>query len=460
MSSLARLLLPSVCLLFAPACRPTSSDVGAELARPNVLLISLDTLRRDHVGAYNPAQTTTPELDAFAKKSLLFQQAFTHHPWTLTAHATMLSGLYPNVHGVLSDRRMREEVVLMPEVFAGAGYATVGIVDQCLWMSPRFGFNQGFGNYLVLPTGAGPKIDRFLAQVDSMEDQPFFGFLHLFDAHSDAGKLPYDSAPKFKEEYVGWYTGDFDGTLPEHPEWGHSSALMIRMNEEGVSFEDEDTRFVEGLYRAGIRTMDEQLGRLFEELEERGLLENTIIAIVADHGEELFEHGRMLHEGQHDELLQIPFLLYVPGAAAGTSEEMVGLIDLAPTLLSLAGQETPADMQGRSLAPLVSGAPLLSSRDHVVLDNSMFLGVRSTTEAAIWGPDGLGLFDMVSDPGQQDNLAGEEAWSPRLDELVKWAQAEREAMSALRDRLAAEPGTVKIDVADEADLHAIGYGGE
>lgn len=456
--------LPSLAILLlavgcgeSPSMATKDSQTGAA---PNVLLISLDTLRRDFVGAYNPKQTTTPSLDAFAKKSLQFEQAFTHHPWTLTAHATMLSGLYPTVHGVLSDRKMRDEVTLMPEIFQDAGYATVGVVDQCMWVNPRFGFSQGFGNYLVVAKPAGPKVDTLLAQIDSVGGQPFFGFLHLFDAHSDAEKLPYDSAPAYMEEYAGWYKGDFDGTLEEHPEWGHSSALLIRMNEEGAVLEGDDARYLEDLYRAGIRTMDEQLGRLLTELEQRGLLENTVIAIVSDHGESFYEHGLSLHEGQYDELLRVPFLIRAPCAAAGTTEEPVGLVDLAPTLLELAGLNKHADMQGRSLAPLLHGTGFAESSDYVLLDNSMFLGLRSQTQAAIWGPEGVGVYDMQNDPEQRTNLAEDQAWAPRVAELAKWSQAQYQTMEELRSRLAALPGTVEISASDGADLHAIGYTGE
>lgn len=450
----------AVFLALTLGCSSSDAPRPAAQARPNVLLISLDTLRRDRVGAFEPGATTTPNLDRFAAKSLRFESAFTHHPWTLTAHATMLSGLYPSVHGVLSDRRLNDVVATMPEAFLAADYATIGVVSSCTWVAPAFGFDQGFGQYLVVEGNAGPKIDVLLEQVDSLEGQPFFGFLHLFDAHSDEQRLPYESSQVFREEYAGWYEGPFDGQLPEHPDWGHSSALLQRMNAEGAQLEGDERAYLAALYDAGVRTLDEELGRLFGELERRGLLENTLIAVVADHGEEFYEHGRALHEGQYDELIKIPFLLHGPRIATGSTRDFVGLVDLAPTLLDLAGLERPADMQGRSLLALTRGEDLAEPRDFVYLDNSMFLGLRSRTTAAIFGPDGVGLYDLEADPGELHNLADDPASAEVLSAIVERMKAERAAMAPLAERLTAVPGTVNLETEERAELHALGYTGD
>ena len=276
-----------IALAALAGCAPTApsgSDPASWPERPSVLLVSLDTLRLDRIGAYGHDRPTTPALDAFAAESLRFDQAFTHHPWTLTAHATMLTGLLPRVHGVLEDRALVDEVVTVAEVFAAADFATLAVVDACTWMDPVFGHDQGFGSYQVLKTDAGPKIDALFTKLDSLDGQPFLAFAHLFDAHSDETRLPYDSAPQHREAFAGWYEGPFDGT---HPDWGHSSQLLLRMNAEGEELTGDERRYLEDLYDAGVRTLDDHLARLFDGLEERGLLDTTVVVVVSDHGEEL-----------------------------------------------------------------------------------------------------------------------------------------------------------------------------
>jgi len=450
--------LAAFTLAVLVACGP--AEPAREPER-NVLLISLDTLRRDRVGAYNPGQNTTPFLDAFAAKSLRFDQAFTHQAWTLTAHATMLSGLYPSVHGVLDDRALRPAVHTMPELFSEAGYATIGVVPNCTWLNPEFGVSQGFGSYRVLAGNASPKIDSLFSQVDSLDGAPFFAFLHLFDAHSDFDQLPYESEPAYQESYAGWYDGDFDGSLPEHPEWGSASRLLDHLNSESLVIESEEDRaYIRSLYDAGVRSLDDRLQVLIEGLEARGLLENTVIAIVADHGEELYDHGRALHTTQFDELMHIPFLVHTPAGLTGATDELVGLVDLAPTLLELAGLAPAADMQGRSLAPLTRGQLLDNSREDVLFDNGRFFSLRARDFAAIDGPDGFSLFDLASDPGQQVNLMQDPTWAARLPELVERMLATSEEMAPLRKQLAAIPGTVQLSTQEVNDLGDIGYAGD
>jgi arylsulfatase A-like enzyme len=462
----ATVLLALLALACASEPEPgPSSAPAAWPERPNVLLISLDTLRRDHVGAYGYERATTPALDAFAATSLRFDQAFTHHPWTLTAHATMLTGLLPRVHGVLADRALAPQVETLAEVFAEAGYATVAVVDQCHWMDPVFGHDQGFGSYQVLATGAGPKVDALFTKLDSLAAEdgpapPFLAFAHLFDAHSDFTQLPYDAAPEHREAFAGWYAGPYDGSLPEYPDWGHSSAFLLRANELGYALEGDERRVLGDLYDAGIRTLDDQLARLFAGLEQRGLLANTVVAIVSDHGEELYDHGQALHGQSYDETLRIPFLLRTPDLERGTArstDELVGLVDLAPTLLSLAGLRVPADMQGLDLTPLLAGQPLAAPREQLVIDNSIFLGLRTRELAAFHGPAGFGLFDLGDDPEQLVNRIDDPAYAERLGALVAEVNRLTEAMAPLKARLAPTPGSVELDDEDRADLHAIGY---
>ena len=422
-----------------------------------MLLISLDTLRRDRLGAYIPGTDTTPNLDAFAAKGFRFNQAYSHHPWTLPAHASILSGLYPSVLDVGVDRAMNDAVQTLPEIFGGIGYQTFGLVDNCKWLAPKFGFEQGFDEYAVKVTNAAEKVEAVLAHLDSLTKAPFFGFVHFFDAHSDFDRLPYDSRADFQDQYAGWYEGNFDGSLPDQPDWGHSSNLLQRLNDEGRVLEGDDRRYLASLYDAGVRTLDASLGELFHGLEQRGLFDNTIVVIVSDHGEEFFEHGHALHNGHFDELIRVPLLLRVPSGSTGVSDAFVGHVDLAPSLLELAGVAIPGDMQGRSIAPVTRGEALENDRDHVLTDNGSFLGLRSAEEAAISGLDGLRYHLAESDPQQLDNLIAHPQHQQRVLALTNWLTKQRAEMAPLRARFAAMPGSVELDEGELSDLAKLGY---
>lgn len=456
-------LVVFVLLVLARFAVP-SSAASAEDARPNVLLISIDTLRPDHLGIYGHTADTSPHLDAFLASALRFESAYTNHPWTLTAHATMLTGMLPSAHGVNPDRALDPEVPTVAGVLRDAGYRTLAVVDDNDWLHSRFGYARGFERYARLDPLAPVKVAELLASFDDLAAQgggPFFTFAHFYDVHSDWTQLPYDSEPADRERFAGWYTGDFTGC---DPELGCASTLIANLNQRGTPLEGEAVQYVSDLYDAGIATLDRALGQLFKGLEARGLTENTIVIVTSDHGEEFFEHGRGLHDQHFNECLQIPFFIRMPdGRGAGVSEELVELADLAPTILELAGVDASGfdHLQGRSLVPLVNGESIAPSPGILMDPGSGAFGLRNKEFAVIRFKRRWFVFDRRVDPGELNDLfetgAIAEAEMETLRELLS---ARRDATQALGERYAARPSLAPPPEEVAADLESLGYVGE
>ena len=205
LTALVAVLLPSAALRLLPS--GTLPDDG----RPNVILISIDTLRADRLGCYGYTKPTSPALDRFASEALVFTNAFSPESWTLPAHMSMLTSLYPSSHGVAEERALPRGVPTLASVLSREGYATFAIVDVAYWISPEFGFARGFDSYHVMPDYAEVKIEGILSLLDDLDRRPFFIFAHLYDVHSDKKDVPYEADPVDVETFAGWYDGDFTG---------------------------------------------------------------------------------------------------------------------------------------------------------------------------------------------------------------------------------------------------------
>lgn len=445
-----------VCMGLA-LTRTTTED-----ERPNVLLISIDTLRPDHLGAYGYDRETSPNLDAFFASALRFESAYTNHPWTLTAHATMLTGMLPSAHGVNPDRALDPAAPTLPQLLRDEGYRTFAVVDDNDWLHPRFGYARGFERYRRLDPLAPTKVEELLASMDDVAaqgDAPFFAFAHFYDVHSDWDELPYDADPRDQERFAGWYQGDFTGC---DPELGCASTQLANRNQLGLPLTGDELEYVRDLYDAGIATLDRQLAELFAGLVERGLDQDTIVILTSDHGEEFFEHGRGLHDQHYNECLQIPLFIRMPGGgAAGVAEELVELADLAPTVLALTGVEArPDTLQGRSLAPLLEGRPdQLEELPGVLMDpGSGAFGLRNRDYAVIRFAKDWYLFDRRTDPGEQDDLYGTGAVDREtLLTLRALLTERRDATLAIGEAYAERPSLAPPPEDVRADLEKLGY---
>jgi arylsulfatase A-like enzyme len=274
-----------------------------------------------------------------------------------------------------------------------------------------------------------------------------FLFLHYFDVHSDLDRLPYDSPPEYRQRFCGWYHGDFAG----------ASAELNDLNEKQTPLPEDDLRYIQSLYDAGVAYTDEQVAALLDALRARGLYEDALIVLLADHGEEFREHGHLMHTQLYDECLRVPLLIKLPKIVhAGTRVPgQVGLVDVMPTLLELLGIERPSLIQGESLVARMHGGgaerPLTLS---YCLNGA--LGLRETGSKLItherW-TDQLLLYDLKQDPGEKQNLAKRD--QERAQQLLEHLHALRADQPDLFD--ASKP----LGLSDEQrrEMEKIGYPG-
>jgi hypothetical protein len=430
---------------------------GASGERPNVILISLDAVRADRLGIYGYALPTTPEIDRFfSETASRFDAAFAPQPFTLTSHLTMLTSLHPAVHGVDSDRVLPPRARTLAQVLASDGYVTAAQVFNVAWMNEMYGFGRGFKIYQRLLGDIRSRAPFLDALLDDLEDERFFLFLHYYDAHSDFGTLPYDSDPKDRAAFSGWYHGNFKGC----DAGGRcASDLLASINGERRTLPEEDRRYVSSLYDAGLRTLDRGLGGFFRGLGARGLLDRTIVVLTADHGEEFQEHGLFLHGQAYHETMHVPLLVRLPGAGGlRVSSRLVSLEDIAPTILDFCGSAAPPEMQGRSLRPLVTGGTGPPERSGLLMmDKKGGLALRTATRKILTTKSGMELYDIERDPAERNDLMAHRPPPPEAEPLRRDLEAEAQQAFRLRARLGVPEGGVSLTESQKEQLRALGY---
>lgn len=427
---------------------------------PNILLVSIDSLRPDHLGCYGYHRDTSPHLDALAAQGVRFEIVVAPSPWTLPSHITMLSGLPPVRHGVIDNgMRASGDTVFLAEVLRATGYATAGFVAGP-YLDAAFGFSQGFDHYddHTLPAASNQGshrgstsaasvalLTRWLDRHGSSTDaRPFFVFLHMWDVHYDyTPPAPYDRA--FDPDYRGSISPhDFETGDHVHP-----------------GMDPRDLAHIIALYDGEIAYVDHHLGVLFDTLAARGLLDDTIVIVSADHGEEFFEHGRKGHQkALYDESLLVPLILRYPRRlpAGVVVPTQVRVMDIPRTILSLANIEPPAQLGGaasaffasRDLSPLALGREIPEAAPPAV--SELFGRLASIrTETAKWISRPQELYDLSADPRETENLAGTR---PALQDdlrrrLHRWQEGWK-----VRGPLA-RPTSVPADVTQR--LRTLGY---
>ncbi len=325
----------------------------AKQGKYNILLISIDSLRADHVGCYGYERNTTPTMDKVAADGIRFANAMSTSSWTLPTHLTMFTGRYQIAHGVMHESyTLSDQVPTMGEVMKAAGYATAGFVSAP-YLAAHYGYSRGMDVYRDLSSEYGHRAEARSAivskeltelAVDWLEDnkdEPFFMFVHNFDAHYD-----YTPPPPYDTMFDDDYEGEMDGNH------------FIERKDVNANMDKRDLDHILALYDGEIRYADDHIGILLDQLRELGLHDDTIVLIVSDHGDEFFEHGNKGHHRTlYDEVLRVPMIVRLPDRAhAGTVvDEQVTLVDLMPTMLELAGIDATDGMQGISMAPLMAG---------------------------------------------------------------------------------------------------------
>ncbi|MBI5362304.1 MAG: sulfatase [Planctomycetes bacterium] len=361
----SRILLAAAALgVIAAATLHLACSAGPR--PPNVLLISIDMLRADHVSAYGYTRPTTPAIDRLAQEGTLFEEHISSSSWTLPAHAALFTSLPDGIHGATdTDKALGPAATTLAERFQSAGYETVGFFAGP-YLHPAFGFGQGFDRYENCTSYAkeldsepsaqwsmDPKVmreshadvtnptvlARFVSWFQGRSERPFFAFVHLWDAHFDfVPPPPWDQ--RFDPEYKG--TVDGKGFFFDE-----------RIN---PTMPARDLEHLIALYDGEIGWTDQHVGQICALLASRGLLDDTVVLVTSDHGTEFFEHGRKGHrQTLYDEVVHVPCVLRYPKAvpAHARVKQTTRSIDVGPTLLALAGLEAPADVIGESLLPLL-----------------------------------------------------------------------------------------------------------
>jgi len=339
-------LTPPINLVLLLALVAGLAGCGGEAApHPrNLVLVSLDTLRADRLGCYGYGRETSPNLDDFAGESVLFEYAVAHANETVRSHRSLFASNYPTQSLVFRDRPV------LADWMREAGFATGGFTDGGP-MSKDFGFDQGFDQYVEWGTGLKLKTRQALSWLDTLPaEKPFFLFVHCFNIHA-----PYNPPPPHDTAFS---QGSPSTIAPSQTAQilRRARGMGLAEGEEPPRLTEADLRWISDLYDGEIRYTDELLDRFFLELENRGLLDTSVIVVLSDHGEEFLDHGSVLHgHTLYQELTRVPLIIRSPGLASRRVPGVVGLIDVVPTVFDLLGLEPPMEAAGTSLLPMVNG---------------------------------------------------------------------------------------------------------
>jgi arylsulfatase A-like enzyme/Tfp pilus assembly protein PilF len=398
----------------------------------NVLLVTIDTLRADHVGAYGYAAAQTPRLDALAASGMRFERATTVAPLTLPVHSSLLTGTFPAWHGVRDNGGfyLGDEQTTLAEVLKGRGYRTGGFVASFV-LDRRWGTSQGFDRFFdefdldrfkdslgmdAIQRPGNEVVDQALAWLGAAkDDRPFFAWVHLYDPHA-----PYEAPEPYRSRFPATQAGAYD---------------------------------------AEIAFADAQLGRLFDALSADGRLADTLVVVAGDHGEMLGERAEQTHGFFiYEPVTHVPLVMAGPGVPARVVPDQVRVVDVMPTVLARLGVPAPSAVQGRDLAPLARGermALFAHSESWYPRYHYGWSELRSVQDGRyklIHAPRPE-LFDLSDDPREARDLAREQP--ARVATLTRALEEMESAVAGT----AAAAGPRAMDAETEERLAALGYVG-
>ena len=443
-----------------------------ERVGPNVVLISLDTLRADHLGCYGYDRDTTPNIDAFAKGARVFTDVWASSCYTLPSHMSMFTGQMPSMHAVTKPGFLRnpERSPLVAELLRKRGYTTAAFTGG-VFVDREFGFAAGFESY-----GAVDLVQLRDSAITEHRVDAVAGLTHELIAENDMkdlGQWIHDHrAESFFLFFHTYASHEFDPPEKHRLALGFERSLSDDEESQGLiggggyhPSEEEVARLVD-LYDGGVRFADEAVGMLLGQLDRSGISDNTIVIITADHGKEIGEHGIVGHgHALYEELLQIPLLIRVPDKLAGRgANRAVGqdsrpamLVDIVPSILELVNVASPKNMQGQSVfGPADSSRVRLAEVENLAIKYAMRRGSLKTIHNPL---DAVALlentieeesFDLERDPAE---LAPLPADPNRVIEVSREFELLKTLSRALGETL--ESGQMSASTADQ--LRALGY---
>ena len=421
---------------------PVVHDLDAYGGARGIVLVSIDTLRRDHVGAYGYARPTTPRLDAVAARGLRLDDAVSTSSWTLPAHLSMLTSADPAAHGGTDMRHgYNRRVPTLPALLKDAGYATQAVTSH-LYVSAVYGLDQGFDHLDFRQDRKATDVaNRAIDLLDRLGDRPFFLFLHFYDPHWHYD--PPDEARRlFETGYEGGMTGlwqDFSKRRPEDVAPADLAHLLA-------------------LYDGEIRYTDGELGRVLDHLAARGLDRSTLVVVTSDHGEEFLDHGSWEHQKTlYEEVVRVPLVFAGPGIPARVEKTPASLLDVMPTVLGWAGRPVPLGAAGRNLLAPPAEREGYGETDHTVeRTHKLFLRAGQSRWKAILTLDKTGgkvlgeeWYDLAADPAERRNAPP----PPAIAESIR-----QRALARWRGGRSQEPARPVCLTAEQAErLRALGY---
>lgn len=445
----------------------------------NVLFITIDALRADHLSCYGYDRPTSPVIDSLASTAIRFEQCISQGNRTELSVGSMFTSLYPSLHSVRHDPKrasiLPPDIETLAEYLRDAGLATSSMVSNP-YVRREWGLARGFDRlqefhfgyadltpylYLLRMRLASPPnrvmqtpvpraeviVDAAIAELDQLQEAPFFLYLHFMDVHH-----PYYPPPPYQGQF---HSPDAAEVTPGIL-WSQYWDDFNRLSEEPDAVPRSHVLQILDLYDGSIRYVDHELGRLFAELRTRGLFKNTLVILTADHGDEFLDHGDIFHKTMflYEELVHVPLIVVRPGLSPGIQlSSLVRHIDLLPTLLEVFGLPKSEQASGRSLLPLMEGKspadpPLAFCQSHE------FVAVRSEAHKLIYDlSGGRGFcFDLAADPLERENLFGPGNDTP-CDSLM------RELMEFIRQVTIprGEQAPLEIDEKTRKQLESLGY---
>jgi arylsulfatase A-like enzyme len=426
--------------------------------RNPVILISIDTLRPDHLGTYGYTRPTSPNIDRLASDAAVFENAYSHSPNTIVSHATMLTSLHPIVHSVTPEYKMAPTLDTIAEYYHTAGFKTGGFTTHKDWLCEKMGFAQGFDTFYSEYVNARTLNEQVFQYLEENAGVEFFLFLHYYDPHSDFTDLPYNTRTTFDTTFCQDYQGDFSGC-----EAGVcASEYLKQLNKTGTPLLNQDLQYIIDLYDGGVLYTDHHIGELLNKLKELEIYEDALIVITADHGEEFREHGHFLHDQLYDETMHVPLIMKFPNSLSkGHFPQMSGVIDIMPTMLEFS-KIPHKGLQGTSLLPIIKGSkaeghPVFSTLKETGTYKSDYISVRNRAHSLItWERfSNSYLFNLKTDPQETADLSSQN--TQIADHMLNLAKKYYQINFKTRNRL--KHKHTKVQQSDEAAkrLKSLGY---
>jgi len=444
----------------------TRSAGSADAARPNVILIVMDTLRRDALSCYGGRPGTTPNLDALAVRGTRFERAYAASNWTWPSTASVLTGLLPTEHGVENSDScwLAGGLLTLGEAMQVAGYATAAFTGNPLIHSSG-NYDQGFDHFVDTPggfLGSEALVPPALEWLRTHRDERFFLYLHLIDPH-----FPYEPSPESRARLLG-ETPTFGTPLLGPKQMQKLLARSAARSDDGDPYPDEaldraQIEWLQELYLASCADADAWVGRVLDELSALGLAEDTVVVFTADHGEQFVEHGYYGHGYTlYDEETAVPLIAAGPGVAAGeVVATPVANRHVAHTLATRVGARSPSSFDALDLfaSEIPARKILLSTQHgqrrgkrrtiHGLVDGDVLIQVAVGSGRE--GADEVFLHDLASDSGARRDVAGvQTAEAAQLEALLR-ARLERAGENRVSMQMPAGQGTLDL-------LRDIGYG--